>query len=209
MAAPSLHGRRPEDHEELLQVNIDATLTFLEATVKLKPRTMEQLREWTSNGAPLKLSLLRDLGADGICELLKIEDKVDILKILATEGEAPVVPPEKPPPAKLITFELQRVSFMQIKSIDPVAQMFGATVYFVFKIPGGATDPDISPWLTVDSNEPINFPRCVRCHGSKLHNCCYTLQSNAYTALILDAPAREVVLGEAGRHCQRKRVRSR
>ena len=100
------------------------------------------------------MTVLRCLGHDGLAES-GVTNSIDRALILSSTGD------DVPPPKRVVTntgkktrvFEVNRVSFFQLKAIDPVSQSFHAHVYFEFVVHGAAEDADL-----METGDAFSYP---------------------------------------------------
>ena len=150
---------------------VEATLRFLSALdPPLSEDVLDALRKIVS-AQGLSMDVLRALGHDGLIDV-GVSRCVDRARILASSGlDVPIKRKVENTGKKLREFEVSRVSFFQLKGIDPVAQCFDAHVYFEFIVRGAAHDLDLMepgedfsypyPPLAWYWNHQVDFPNAV------------------------------------------------
>ena len=143
-----------EEMSEGARAISNASLRFLGAMdPPIAPDAFEALKALVTTRA-CSMNVIRCLGHDGLAEA-GVTSSIDRALILATVGDD--VPQlkrvVKNTGKKTREFEVQRVSFFQLKAIDPVSQSFHAHVYFEFVVRGAADDPDL-----MEKGDDFSFP---------------------------------------------------
>lgn len=144
--------------DELMPSGCLAAIRFLEAfEPPLSPETMATLRV-ESPRQGLTLPVLRALGHDGLADVLGITSAVERARIIASEGkgivDGPMLPRVLESPKRIIRiFEVRRVNFLQILSVDPINQRFDAHVFVELVIRDGALDEHL-----MQDTEEFQFP---------------------------------------------------
>ena len=122
----------------------------------LRPETIARLCDEVPRQG-LTLPVLRALGHQGLVDVLGIDSVVERARIIASEGIGiidPLSPRKVKHKGKLVrTFEVRRVNFLQIQSVDPINQAFDAHIFFELAIRGGALDEHL-----MQDTEEFTYP---------------------------------------------------